>query len=82
MRAWACINAVGRVLQLGFGFNDDFTSSALSSFNSDFGDLQFFGGAPAQRLSASFGLPGVILHVAENFGGLVHNYDAIHEFNA
>jgi hypothetical protein len=44
-------------LQLGFGFNDDFTSSALSSFNSDFGDFQFFGGAPAQRLSASFGLP-------------------------
>ena len=61
---------------LAIGLMDDFTSRALGSVNSLFGQLQSFNGALAERLGAGFGLAGMILHAAEDFGRLVHKIES------
>jgi hypothetical protein len=45
--------------------------SIFGGFNSSFGVPQFFSGAPAYRLRASFDLSGMIFHAAKDFGRLV-----------
>src|ERR1700733_1197118 len=66
------------VLQLAIDIQDGLPSLALGRLSSLFSQLQSFRGTLAQRLGAGFGLPGMIFHAAEDFGGLVDQIESGH----